>query len=123
MTSDRYATEKTDAAQGERPATVHYAMMLPTSRGERLGFVARAALVIAAVFVGLFVFWAVREAFLLLLLAIVVATVLTAAAAPVLRHTGLSPRWSLTLVAVVLFLAIGGMGWLMGSQIGAQVGQ
>ena len=56
--------------------------MLPASRAEQLGFVARAALVIAAVFVGLFVFWRVREAFLLLLLALVVATVLVAAAAP-----------------------------------------
>jgi predicted PurR-regulated permease PerM len=123
MTSDRYATEEGEALHGEPPATTRHATMPPIGRAERLGFVARAALVVAAVFIGLFVFWQVREAFLLLLLAIVVATVLVAAAAPVQRRTGLSHRWSLALVAVALFLALGGMAWLMGRQIGAQVGE
>ncbi|MGE0260725.1 MAG: AI-2E family transporter [Alphaproteobacteria bacterium] len=95
----------------------------PISRGERLGFVARAALVTAGVFAGLFVLWRVRAAVLLMLLAIVVATVLVAAAAPVQRRTGLSYRWSLSIVTVVLFLAIGAMAWLMGSQISTQVGE
>lgn len=122
MTIDPYARETPEASQSERPA-VMYDAMPPASRAERSGFVTRAALAIAAVFVGLFVFWTVREAFLLLLLAIVVATVLVAAAAPVRRHTGLSHRWSLALVAIVLLVVIGGMIWLMGSQIGAQVGQ
>jgi predicted PurR-regulated permease PerM len=105
----------------ERPATMHYTMMLPTSRAERLGFIVRAALAVAAVFVGLFIIWKIYEALLLVLLAIVFASVLMAAAEPVQRWTNLSHRWALAVVAIVLAAAAVGIGWLMGSQISGQV--
>ena len=81
----------------------------------------RAALAVAAVFVGLFIIWKIYEALLLVLLAIVFATVLMAAAEPVQRWTNLSHRWALAVVAIVLAAAAVGIGWLMGSQISGQV--
>ena len=78
---DDYPARRDDVRPpDERPATIHYTMMLPTSRAERLGFIVRAALAVAAVFVGLFIIWKIYEALLLVLLAIVFATVLMAAA-------------------------------------------
>src|SRR3954469_8926721 len=100
---------------------MYYAMMLPTSREERLGFIVRAALAVAAVFVGLFIIWNIYEALLLVLLAIVFATGLIAAAEPVQRWTNLSHRWALAVIAIVLAAAFAGIGWLMGSQIRGQV--
>ncbi|HEX2151946.1 MAG TPA: AI-2E family transporter [Stellaceae bacterium] len=122
MTSERYAGEDTDAPHDKSPATTRYAMMLPaTSREEGLAFVVRAALAVAAVFVGLYVVWMVHEAFLLLLLAIVFATVLIAAIEPVQRLTPLSHRWALAMVAVALFVVTAAVVWLMGSQIIGQI--
>ena len=62
-----------------------------------------------------------REALLLLLLAVVFATVLIAAIELVRRWTPLSHRWALAVVGVVLFVVTAASAWLMGSQIIGQV--
>ena len=110
-------------ARDDRSPVERYSMMLPTSREERLGFIVRAALAVAAVFVGLFIVWRVREAFLLVFLSIVVATVLLAAVGPIRRYTPLSHAWALTLVGVALLLLIAGVAWLLGSQISGQAAE
>ena len=71
-----------DPASDGRPAMTRFAMLRSTSREEGLAFVVRAALAVAAVLLGLFIIWSVREAFLLLFLRIVFATELIAAATP-----------------------------------------
>ena len=106
---------------GERPAISRYTMMLPTSREEGLAFVVRAALAVAAVFVGLFIIWTVREALLLFLLAVVFATVLIAAVEVVQRWTPLSHRWAFAVVGVTLFGVTAALVWLMGSQVIGQI--
>jgi predicted PurR-regulated permease PerM len=106
---------------GERPAMSRYTMMLPTSREEGLAFVVRAALAVAAVFVGLFIIWTVREALLLFLLAVVFATVLIAAVEVVQRWTPLSHRWAFAIVGVTLFGVTAALVWLMGSQVIGQI--
>jgi predicted PurR-regulated permease PerM len=103
------------------PATTHYTMVLPTSREERLGFVVRAALAMAVVFIGLYIIWMVREALLLLMLAIVFATLLIAAVEPVRRWTPLSHRWALAVVGLVLLGLLATLVWQMGSQIAGQI--
>ena len=108
-------------ASGERPATTRFAIMSPTSREEGLAFVVRAALAVAAVFVGLFIVWTVREALLLLLLAVVFATVLIAGIEAIQRWTPLSHRWAFAVVGVILFGVTAAMIWLMGSQIIGQI--
>jgi predicted PurR-regulated permease PerM len=106
---------------GERPAMTPFPVLHSTSREEGLAFVVRAALAVAAVFVGLFIIWTVREALLLLLLAVVFATVLIAAIELVRRWTPLSHRWALAAVGIVLFVVTAASVWLMGNQIIGQV--
>jgi predicted PurR-regulated permease PerM len=118
---DVQARGEGDRLPDGRPATMHYAMMLPTSREGRLGFVVRAALAVAAVFVGLYIAWMVREALLLLILAIVFATLLVAAVELVRRWTPLSHRWALAVVGIVLLGVIAALVWQMGSQIAGQI--
>ncbi|MGD9614625.1 MAG: AI-2E family transporter [Alphaproteobacteria bacterium] len=108
-------------ARGERSAIFPYAMMLPSSREEGLAFVVRAALAVAAVFIGLYIVWIVRDVFLLLLLAVVFATVLIAAVELVRRWTRLSHRWALAVVGTILFLVATALVLLTGSRVIGQI--
>ena len=77
-------------------------------------------LVVAAVAALLFLAWKVRNAFLLVLAAVVVAVLLDAGARPLTRRTGLSRTWALTVVGVVLAVLLGLFGWLAGSHVQSQ---
>jgi predicted PurR-regulated permease PerM len=118
---DVHARGSGDRSPDKSPVVTPPAMMLPASREEGLAFIVRAALAVAAVFVGLYIVWVVREALLLLLLAIVFATVLIATVELVRHWTPLSHRWALAVVGLLLFLVTTALIWQMGSQIGGQI--
>lgn len=66
--------------------------------------------------------WWLREAFLLAFASIVLAIALNAAAAALLR-TRLSRPWAVLLTLAVIFAVLGLVGWLVGAQVSAQLGQ
>jgi predicted PurR-regulated permease PerM len=66
--------------------------------------------------------WWLREAFLLAFASIVLAIALNAAAAALLR-TRLSRSWAVLLTLAVIFAVLGLVGWLVGAQVSAQLGQ
>lgn len=98
-------------------------VVAPARHGDFRITMLNAALIGAAVFIGVFVFWQVREALLLAFAAALFATLLLAMAEPVRRHTGLPQNWSVLVAGVVLIALIGAVAWLIGSQIVAQVSE
>lgn len=77
------------------------------------------------IFLGLaalaFLFWKLRQAFLLSFAAVLVAVLLLAAVRPLERATPLSHRWSLTLVGLAILAGTGLLSWLVGAQVQFQV--
>lgn len=93
-----------------------------TSSSSYLRFLARLLTVVGVVVVAL-ALWRVREALLLVFAALIVATIVGAAADPVRRLTGLSQKWSAIAAVVVIALVLAVAGWLVGGQIATQLGQ
>ena len=83
----------------------------------------RRVLIAAAVAALLFLAWRARDAFLLVLAAVVVGVLLDAAARPIQRGTPLSRTWALTVAGVAIGAVVALLAWLVGSQVQAQVGQ
>lgn len=85
-----------------------------TNNAPRVILIAIALVALAAMF------WVIRDAILVGFAGIVVATLLNAMAEPLSRKTGISPRWSLAIVVVVLLIAFGLLGWLFGAKASEQ---
>lgn len=97
---------------------------IPTQGGWRaeVAFLRRALIVLAVVALALLL-WTMRDAVLLVFAAVVVAVAVLAGARPLQSWFGLPRGVALAVVALALAGALAGIGWLVGSQIRAQVGQ
>ncbi|WP_230530883.1 AI-2E family transporter [Microvirga roseola] len=83
----------------------------------------RHVLVVVGIVALTYIAWQIRNAFLLTFAALIVATILLAAAAPVRRWTPVSQTWAVTIGAVVIALFIALAFWLIGSQVRGQVSE
>ncbi len=81
------------------------------------------ALFVAALAVGALLIYALRHVLLLAFGAILIAVGVRGLASAIERRSPVNKRWSLALSALVIIGAIGGLFWLLGSQIAAQVAQ
>lgn len=90
------------------------------SLGRRsLVFIGLAALAVA----GLFLLWYARDVFFLAFAGLLFAVFLSALAGWTHRFLGLSYRWSLALVIILLLILIGLVGWLVGARVFQQFQQ
>jgi predicted PurR-regulated permease PerM len=80
-----------------------------------------ANLVIAALVVLLVIF--VSEVVLLLFAAVLIAVLLRALAELLAKHVGVSPRWAVVIVVVLLALSLTAIGWLVAPSVGEQIGE
>lgn len=83
-------------------------------------FLGRVMLVVLVVALALLA-WAWRHVLLLLFGSVLIAIGLHGLAKPIAQRTGLSKGWALLLATVLVIAVLTGIGWLFGSQIGAQV--
>lgn len=67
--------------------------------------------------------WRIRDVFLLAFASVLVAVLLTAAARPIRRWTGISRAWSLAVAGGAILLALVLTGWLIGAQVQNQVAE
>ena len=65
--------------------------------------------------------WMLRSVLLMLFGAVVVATIVRALAEPICRWTRLPNGVAVALAALLIFGLIGGVGWMLGTQISAQI--
>lgn len=68
-----------------------------------------------------FLFWKLRQVFLLSFAAVLVAVLLLAAVRPVERGTRLSHKWSLAIVGLAILTGTGLLSWLVGAQAQFQI--
>lgn len=89
--------------------------------GAHQGFIQRVLLVAAVIALALLL-WLWREVVLLAFAAILIAVGLHGIADPISRRTPLKNGWALSAAGLLLVSVLGGIFWLFGAQIGAQVG-
>ena len=83
----------------------------------------RRVLIVAGVTAGALLLWTLRDVFLLAIAAIVIATLLITAAAPLQRYARLPRRWALAAAGVLILLALVGLLVLVGTELRAQVNE
>ena len=91
----------------------------PSSRSE----LAVRAAVVTAIAAAAFLIWYTANVLVLLFGSVIVAVALRALVSLATRHTPLHERWALAVVAVVLLVAILGLGTLIGSHLAQQFSQ
>lgn len=69
------------------------------------------------------IIWTIADAFVIAFGGVVIATVLLSLSRPLGRLTGLSRRWSLTIVIVGLTMLIALFCWLFGNEVAKEIGQ
>jgi predicted PurR-regulated permease PerM len=77
-------------------------------------------LIAVGIFVFVFIVWQLREIFLLLFGASVIAMMLHALTGPISRHTILSRRWALFASILIIVLVSGCAVWLAGSEMSSE---
>jgi predicted PurR-regulated permease PerM len=91
--------------------------------GLSAGQVGRRTLVVVAILALALFLWQAREAILLTFAAIVVALVLSTAAAPLQKRLGLPKPWALTVAGLLIIAALAAVFALVGAQALAQIGE
>lgn len=79
------------------------------------------ALIWASVFAGMALLWLLRDVVLIILGAILAALLLSILAEQISRFTHLSYRWALLVAVLAITAVLGGVMWLFGAQLIAQL--
>lgn len=82
---------------------------------------ARRVLVALALVALALLLWRAADVILLVLGAVVVAVLLRACAAPIVRHTPLPEGWAVAVATLAILLALALVGWLVGAEVRVQV--
>ncbi len=94
------------------------------SRGEHpLWSFATRVLVAVAIAAGIYLLWRVRFALLTAFAAVLLAVLLLALADQLRRLVPIARGWALGLAVVGILALVGGLGWLVGSQVQTQFGE
>lgn len=80
-----------------------------------------AALIWTSVFAGMALLWLLRDVVLIILGAILAALLLSISAEQISRFTHLSRRWALLIAVLAITALLGGVIWLFGAQLSAQL--
>jgi predicted PurR-regulated permease PerM len=95
--------------------------MRPAARGDAV-FARRVVIAVAIGAIALLL-WRLVDVLLLVFGAILAAVLLRALAEPIARRTPLSNGWALAAATLALLAVIGGVVWLFGAEVRAQVGE